>query len=49
MKNIISCDPILDHKYEFVLEELSYKTIIAHPFSILVISTKNIETVGGAA
>jgi hypothetical protein len=49
MKKSISCDPILDHKREFVLEKFSYKTIIAHLISILVVSTRNIETVGGVA
>jgi len=49
MKKSISCDPILDHKYEFVLRNFSYKTTIARLVSILVVSTRNIETVGGAA
>jgi hypothetical protein len=48
MKKNISCDPILDHKREFVLKNFSYKTIMTRLVSILVVSTRNIETVGGA-
>lgn len=49
MKKSISSDPILDHKHEFVLEKFFYRTILARIVSILLVSTRNIETVGGAA